>query len=253
MEIGVYMGKSAILLGYLLDGGERLTVCDVFDAGDEVSGENVAESSVYYSDLQQRAFEDQYRRFHSRLPSVLAMPSTRLDREALAGTCRFVHVDGSHTYEVVQEDVQTARALLGPGGVVAFDDWAQPHTPGVGLAVWEEFLRGDLVPLAITNAKLYATWDRDGLRRADLEDWGRRQPLVTVSYPHELGDRAVCRFTMPEPVAPGPAEAVAEVAPAPAAPGVAEPAWRRVARQVAPPVALSLYRRARHRVETRDR
>jgi len=169
------------------------------------------------------------------------MPSTRIDREALRGTCRLVHVDGSHAYEVVREDVQTARSLLGRCGVVVFDDWAQPHTPGVGLAVWEEFLRGDLVPLCITNAKLYATWDADGLRREELEEWGQAHPPIGVSYPHHLGERAVCRFTVPEPEAA--AAPAAEPMPEPAPPP--GPLWRRAVRQVAPPLALALYRRAR--------
>jgi hypothetical protein len=29
---------------------------------------------------------------------------------------------------------------------VIFDDWCQPHCPGVGMAVWEDYLRGDLIP-----------------------------------------------------------------------------------------------------------
>ena len=76
---------------------------------------------------------------------------------AAHGTHRFVHIDASHLYEHVVADIAAARTLLKPGGVVVFDDYRAPHTPGVAAAVWRETTE-DLTPFAVTQNKLYATF-----------------------------------------------------------------------------------------------
>jgi hypothetical protein len=63
----------------------------------------------------------------------------------------------------VVADIAAARTLLKPGGVVVFDDYRAPHTPGVAAAVWRETTR-DLTPFALTQNKLYATF-------GDADQW----------------------------------------------------------------------------------
>lgn len=174
LEIGVYHGKSAILMGLLARPEERLMVCDIFGLPDDVSEENRAEHERWYQGYGQQAFEKSYLRFHSELPTIWSMPSTRIDRKALAGSFRLVHVDGSHNYDVVRADIETAQELLGPGGVVVFDDWSTPNSPGTAAAIWEEVLTGQLIPLAVTMLKLYATWDPASVQPAELDDWAAR-------------------------------------------------------------------------------
>lgn len=227
LEIGVYYGKSAILLGYCVRPGEHLMVCDVFEELEGLAEESVAEHLTYHADLRQAEFQRQYRRFHLELPEIVAAPSSSLDRERLAGRFRFVHVDGGHAYEVVREDILTTRRLLGKGGVVVFDDWSQPHCPGVALALWEEYLRGELIPLCLTGTKLYATWDSGGLTPQDLDDWAAAQPGIEVSYPHRLAGRQVRRYVQKK---------AAGLSPARAAALPPESALRRAIRQVAPPI-----------------
>jgi hypothetical protein len=211
LEIGVYHGKSAILLGDLCKPGETLVVCDIFEEEAGVSAENRAEHRAYHGDLRRSAFEAHYRRFHPELPTIIAAPSATLDRERLAGRFRLVHIDGSHTETDVRQDILTARQLLGPGGVVIFDDWAQAHCPGVALAIWEEYLRGDLTLLGLTLSKMYATWDPRGLTpetwdqavqaaglRAGVE--GRRTTYAPI--PYRLQGRPVQLYYLPAPPRP---------------------------------------------------
>ncbi len=177
-EIGAYLGKSAILLGHLARvPEERLTVCDVFEHAEAIDAESFPLFNHWYGDLTEKAFLEEYGRFHEQPPDVIVGLSEGLDVGERTGTCRIVHVDGGHAFDVVRRDVANARALLGPGGIVAFGDVATPHFPGVALAVWELVLGGAFVPLCITGSKLYGTWDGSALDWvAGIDEWVAREP-----------------------------------------------------------------------------
>jgi len=196
LEIGVYKGKSAILLGFFPLPGETLIVCDLFDSEASVSEENRGENAAYYPDLRQEDFEKNYLRFHGRLPTVHTRPSTELGDMMPAESCRLVHIDGGHTYEVTCADIETARRLLGPGGVVVVDDWSSAHIPGVALALWEQYLTGRLIPLAFTKGKFYATWDPSGLTCGEVADAIVGRPELDVKGSVLLGGHEASSVTM---------------------------------------------------------
>jgi hypothetical protein len=210
LEIGVSDGQSAILLGYCLQASERLVVCDTF--------ENLADPALHHQGLRRREFEQNYLRFHLTLPDIIAGRSNEIDRDRLAAHFRLIHVDGSHAYADIRADILIALRLLGPGGVVILDDWAQAHAPGVALAIWEEYARGDLIPLCLTQFKMYATWDRGGLTASAVDGWARGQLDFDISEAHQLGRCDVRQYSMkPPPVT---------------APQPADPLWRRALRYV---------------------
>jgi SAM-dependent methyltransferase len=196
LEIGAYKGKSAILLGFFPQPDETLIVCDLFDSGASVSEENGSENAAFYLDLRQEDFEKNYLRFHDRLPTVHARPSTELGDMVPAGSCRLVHIDGGHTYEATRADIETARRLLGPGGVVAVDDWSSAHIPGVAMALWEQYLTGSLTPLAFTKGKFYATWDPSGLTCEEVADAIADRPELDVKGSVLLGWHEASSVTM---------------------------------------------------------
>ncbi|HJD82359.1 class I SAM-dependent methyltransferase [Kitasatospora aureofaciens] len=174
LELGSYLGRSAVLLGDHLQPGERLTVCDLFDseAGD---AENAAEMTMSYrKTLTRSAFESNYLAFHSELPEIVQAPTSVLaDGRIPADSCRFVHVDASHLYEHVSGDILVARSALAEDGLVALDDYRSEHTPGVSAAVWEAVFTGGLRPVLLTPMKFYGTWgDAAAARRTLLaRDW----------------------------------------------------------------------------------
>ncbi|MGW0625883.1 class I SAM-dependent methyltransferase [Streptomyces sp. NPDC002758] len=157
LEVGVYMGKSAIFTGSHLQPGERYTVCDLFE-GDAPDDANQAESTKSYSKLTRSVFEENYLSFHDELPRVLQGPSSIVPDEVEPGSCRFVHVDGSHLYEHVYGDIGAAQDLLVPDGIVVLDDFRSEHTPGVSIAAWEAVLNRGLRPICLSTQKLYGTW-----------------------------------------------------------------------------------------------
>ena len=122
LEIGVYHGKSAILLGYFPRQDERLVVCDLFQSPGQTR-ENQAEKQFWYPELTRETFERNYLRFHNSLPVVVVCPSAKLIQAGnLTRTFRFIHIDASHVYSIVRQDIHIAKLLLKDKGIVVFDD-----------------------------------------------------------------------------------------------------------------------------------
>lgn len=168
-ELGVYQGASAVLIGSYLEEPDVFTVVDLFEEGAADSA-NALEVEHTYPGLSQQMFEDNYRRVHGDLPVIIRGPSTLIREHAAPKNHRFVHIDASHLYEHVVADVDTARQLLQPGGIVVFDDYRAQHAPGVAAAVWPALHHG-LLPILLTPSKLYATWDDAGDWPAKARSW----------------------------------------------------------------------------------
>ncbi|MGW6454768.1 class I SAM-dependent methyltransferase [Streptomyces sp. NPDC055078] len=227
LELGAYLGKSAIFMGGYLRDGDAFTVCDLWDSP-APDDPNSAEMNRSYATLTRRAFEANYLSFHDALPRMVQAPTSVITSEVRAGSCRFVHVDASHLYEHVRGDIASAKELLRPDGIVAFDDFRAEHCPGVAAAVWGAVATSGLKPIVITGTKLYGTWGeprdiRDALGawlgdRSDLW-WGTEEvagrPLIRVKPGRVVPPPAPS--SRHEPPAPEPApdavDAVGSVAP----------------------------------------
>lgn len=157
-ELGVYLGRSAVLLGGSLQGGETLTVIDTFgtEAGD---AENQRENDEQYATLTRRQFQENYARTlgHDAPVTVVEGLTSQILDHASEDAHRFVHVDASHLYEHVATDLVSSRRLLKRDGVLALDDYRSAHTPGTAAAAWQAVADG-LRPFALTEVKMYATW-----------------------------------------------------------------------------------------------
>jgi hypothetical protein len=152
LEVGVYLGKSAVLLGYLLRPDEELIAWDLF-SGERLAGEADAQ---FYLELTQEAFEANYARYHERPATTHAGPSSEIPGAGLGRRFRFVHVDGSHRYEIARDDIAAALELVVDGGILVVDDYRTvPHALGVAAAVWEAVTAGRLVPVLASDQKLY--------------------------------------------------------------------------------------------------
>nr|WP_229876315.1 class I SAM-dependent methyltransferase [Streptomyces nojiriensis] len=241
LELGAFMGKSAIFLGGYLRPGEEFTVCDLFDspATDDF---NIAENRESYPTLTRRGFETNYLAFHEALPTLIQAPTSVVADEVKPASCRFVHIDASHLYEHVVTDIASSRLVAAPDAVVVFDDYRSEHTPGVAAAVWAAVVTGELHPICTSAMKLYATWGDPAPHQAALLAWLEERtdlrhdvdmidgrPLV------RLTDQGVVASASPQPLHPAPRVEPAPV-PAPAAarrPGVR---WRKLAKDLLPPV-----------------
>lgn len=161
VEIGAFLGKSAVVIGDHLRPGERFVVIDLFGdlsllGGSTEDEANKAENKTSYPKLTRERFEQNYLSLHDELPVVVQAPSSAIMDHVEPGSVRFVHVDASHLYEPVAEDCRSVKKMLRPGGVAAFDDWRNAKCPGVAAAIWESVATDGLVPVAVSHNKLYA-------------------------------------------------------------------------------------------------
>ncbi|MFE9557199.1 class I SAM-dependent methyltransferase [Streptomyces sp. NPDC006703] len=170
LELGAYLGKSAIFLGGYLRPGEEFTVCDLFDSP-APDDPNSAEMGRSYATLTRRAFEANYLAFHAELPTVVQAPTSVIASRLRPDSCRFIHIDASHLYEHVHGDIEAARELAGPDAIVAFDDFRAEHCPGVAAAVWGAVATKELKLICITGTKAYGTWGDAQPVRAELLEW----------------------------------------------------------------------------------
>ncbi|GAB3270935.1 class I SAM-dependent methyltransferase [Kineosporia babensis] len=175
LEMGAYLGKSAIHLARHLSPGEQLIVCDVFESpiGD---GETAFENQVTYPSLTRSAFERNFLAFHPALPRIIQAPTQTLTDQVPDASCRFVHIDASHLYPNVRTDIETARELLGPDGLVVIDDLHSSHAPGVAAATWEAFFNGGLKAICLTDMKFYGCW-------GDVQVWQDRLWNTFAAHP----------------------------------------------------------------------
>ncbi|MBO8196381.1 class I SAM-dependent methyltransferase [Streptomyces oryzae] len=251
LEMGAYMGKSAVLMGgYLNAPEERFTVCDLFDdpeAAPDKANEREMERS--YSTLTRRAFEANYLSFHDELPVIMQAPTSVVPDEVADGSCRFVHVDASHLYEHVHGDIAAARDVLAPEGLVVLDDYRSDHTPGVACATWQAVLESGLRPVCVSSHKFYGTWGEPRPWQDALHAELRARGKCWLQWQEVAGQRLLlvgARKADPPslPVSrhapPAAATAAASGKPAPRA-----AAARRLAADLLPPVMTRALRRAR--------
>ncbi|GCD37307.1 hypothetical protein OEIGOIKO_05095 [Streptomyces chrestomyceticus JCM 4735] len=170
LELGAYLGKSAIFMGARLRPGDRFTVCDLFDSPAE-DASNSKEMAKSYATLTRRAFEANYLAFHDELPEIVQGLSSSVAQHVEPGSCRFAHIDASHLYEHVHGDIVTVRDLLTPQGIVVLDDFRAEHCPGVAAATWQAVTGLALRPICITPTKFYGTWGDPAPVQAALLAW----------------------------------------------------------------------------------
>ncbi|WP_152363590.1 class I SAM-dependent methyltransferase [Microlunatus speluncae] len=196
VELGTYLGKSAVIIGQHLRPSERFVVLDLFGRTDLLTDTaadraNRTEAERSYPTLTRRTFEQNYLALHDQLPEIVEAPSTAIVEAVEPDTVRFLHVDASHLYAYVREDARNAKSLLRGDGVVVFDDWRGEHTPGVTAAVFESVFADGLIPFALTPTKFYGVFgDPEPYLAAvrhliDSDDrvWGEEQEILGRPVP----------------------------------------------------------------------
>jgi predicted O-methyltransferase YrrM len=119
MEIGVYYGKSAVLMAMHAQENEELFLVDCTDFVDhaKVTVANVRSEKV--SVLKVKSSD----------PGVWKLANAR------ARALRWIHIDGDHKAETVQNDLLLANMLLNDDGIICVDDFCNTRYPSLTYAV----------------------------------------------------------------------------------------------------------------------
>ncbi|SDQ85263.1 class I SAM-dependent methyltransferase [Thermostaphylospora chromogena] len=187
LELGAYLGRSAILIGRHRRAEERFTVCDLFEPLP------AREDARDHPELSRAAFETNYLAFHPTLPEIVQGPSASIRDHVKPGSCRFVHIDASKVYEHVRADLEAARELVVPEGIVVVEGYRAEETPGVARAVWDAVATGGLRPVCLTPARFYGTWGDSAPIVERLADWLAERPDEWAYDRHLMDGRAFVR------------------------------------------------------------
>lgn len=201
LEVGAYLAKSSVALGFMRRDNESLAVIDPWDSYvhlEETLEENDREHDRFGGASLEK-FKENYLQFHDGLPDIRQGLSTEQLKQLPAERFRFIHIDGSHEWRVVSADVDQVLRILSPGGVVAFDDMFDRRFAGVSAAVWPACARGELVPVATTD-KLYATrGPSSSVSAASVARAVEDDPELRILSRHPIFGSEVLEVTMSPP------------------------------------------------------
>jgi hypothetical protein len=128
-EIGIHHGRLFILMSLMRRPDEAAIAVDLFE------DQHMNVDSSGKGDRQQ--FESNLRRWDPRHDDVIIVQANSWDLDGgvlqrhAGGPLRLVSVDGGHTAELTEHDLDTACDALGPGGVVILDDCFNQFFPSV--------------------------------------------------------------------------------------------------------------------------
>lgn len=137
LEIGSYCGLSTVCMART---AEHVTAVDYFDGRDTPAMQDT--SQKFIESLERHAVADKVTACHPE-------QSLPLDEYDMA------FIDGAHDAESVRADIEKARSVLIPGGILAFHDY-KGIDPGVTEAVDELLSRGgQMISLTHTLAVVH--------------------------------------------------------------------------------------------------
>jgi len=223
LEIGVYQGKSSLLIGKYRSTTELFEVCDIFDG--MTDSENLLEISQSYINLSRDIFEKNLVEHLGYLPVIHECKSKDLPDRLMSKSFRFIHLDGSHLYDHVQFDLSLATKLLKDNlSTIVMDDFRAAHTPGVAAVFWESIISKKLVPIVLTESKAYLAREINETQMQEIFDYLELQDLVP-KYESFLGIKCIRVTNSRE---------------------LPEIHFKRILRSLAPPILINLLRKLRN-------
>ncbi len=181
VEIGVHHGRFCIALDLLRGPDEKTLAIDLFDDQElnpDHSGRG--DRDVFIANMKRHAGPQDGLIVHSGDSMLLTGGRVR---DLLGGASRLFSVDGGHTSEIVQRDMQTAAEALVSGGIVIADDVFNERWPGVAEGTHRYLDQPEsLTPfgvgynkLLLTTSREHAVAYRDVMKRvAERRAWGHR-------------------------------------------------------------------------------
>ena len=127
-EIGVHHGKSTVFFNHLINGSEKLNVCDIFDSQDQnISNSGNGDLEIFLKNIKENSTHE--------LGQIHTCLSTNLSPKSIGISYRIFHIDGGHNASEALADLQLASLCIIQKGVIVVDDPFRHDWPGVTEAV----------------------------------------------------------------------------------------------------------------------
>ena len=156
-EIGIHHGRSFILLSLLVQTDEMCLGIDLFgDQDQNIDNSGCGDKEIVVSNLKSNNCDINKVKFITN-NSLNLTPNDLFNSSGQK--FRFISLDGGHTAEIIQNDLQLAESVLCNGGVVLVDDYFDERWPGVSEGTLRHLLvkKSDLIPFAIFDDKILFT------------------------------------------------------------------------------------------------
>lgn len=133
VEIGSLFGRTAVLLGQLLEPlGAKLTCIDVWGECEHELKDEIGEAIKYYPARPTNSmeiFEENIRRFNLEDTIIPIQQRAEVVFQSWGNPLRFLFIDGCHEYEFVKKDAFWKKFVVNKG-IIVFHDY---HTPWKGV------------------------------------------------------------------------------------------------------------------------
>jgi hypothetical protein len=182
LEIGAHFGKTAIWLDWLILDSDKLHVCDVFEKQNLITDlDNLTEVDNHYKKIipTKALFEQNFSRYGCKKPIIYQMESKFLEFELLNRTFKFIHIDGAHTFQAVNTDLNIALAKICKNGIIVMDDYRNYGAHGVTQVFWSIIFEKKLKLILLTEAKAYFAFGNDNSYLENLEKFMEKN---TIEY-----------------------------------------------------------------------
>ena len=140
VEVGSFQGKSTFFLGHAVEQSKngKMYAVDHFrgNKGKEhfykVEKDDLSDLEIgFRRNIKNAGLEE--------VVTLINKPNHEAVAEIADGTVRFLYIDGDHTAEGVQRDLDLFASKLRAGAIIAFDDYDNVHLSGL-VTVVNEFI-----------------------------------------------------------------------------------------------------------------
>jgi hypothetical protein len=180
LEIGAFLGKTAILLDRLMLHSDELHICDVFEKQKFVTDqENFKEVREYYSKVipTRESFEQNFSLHGKKSPIIHQIESKFLQKELVDRSFKFIHIDGAHTFKAVDTDLKISLAKVCSKGIIVMDDYRNYGALGVAQVFWSVVSERKLKLVLLTHTKAYFTFGNINSYLENLEIFCKKNSI----------------------------------------------------------------------------
>lgn len=170
MEIGLFHGRTAVLLGLLRNEDENFIGIDAFGHSGEIQHEDRQLDLDYYGDgtLIKESFQRNWDKYVSAVhpnqsnPILLEKDSRQVtpqDLKSLTKGVRYFSLDGGHSEKSTFHDLELAESVVVDGGILVVDDYFLEDCPAVSVGTLRYFLSREskFVPFLVFCGRLFFT------------------------------------------------------------------------------------------------